>query len=261
MIVGDAGDTTLSPAGPYSAPRQDGRGYQAVAANPARTGEKVLRIVFPSHIDGAGRLHDTRAIHAVVDNPNWQSASAAEAVAASPAEVAAHTGGDTLLAAVERVDPPVGTVDPDLPPAEAVEAARARAQDPVGAIRDDVARKLATAPRTKARSPVASLKTNAPTARVTSPARPLSTAATTTPATSSALSNRRVVAPLPARVGTIVPKNATEEGKAAIKSVNESAALQAASNTLETTARAGAKSAPLPTVRAPSFPGVSGADR
>ncbi|WP_368858467.1 TraV family lipoprotein, partial [Escherichia coli] len=35
---------------------------------PSRTREKVLRIVFPSHIDASGRLYEQTAVHAVVEN-------------------------------------------------------------------------------------------------------------------------------------------------------------------------------------------------
>ena len=165
MISGDAGDTMIQPAGPVQAPRLDGRGFQTAAAtSPARTHERVLRIVFPAQIDGAGRFHEQTAVHAVVEQGDWQQALAADAVATTGAQVAAATGGDTLLSAVERADPPIadmGEPDPDMPTAAAVAAARARGvgqsagPDPVGEIKDQVARRLtARSRRLSARSTV-----------------------------------------------------------------------------------------------------------
>ena len=52
---------------------------QAGANEPVRSGEKVLRIVFPSHIDRAGRFRETTAIHAVVERAVWTTAPAAPA--------------------------------------------------------------------------------------------------------------------------------------------------------------------------------------
>lgn len=71
------GDESLVPAGPYSAPSsQSPRMIHTSASEPFRSGEKVLRIVFPSHIDRAGRYRETTAIHAVVERAVWTTASA-----------------------------------------------------------------------------------------------------------------------------------------------------------------------------------------
>ena len=163
MIAGEEGDRMITPAGPYSAPATDDRGGQSIAARnvaggfqsasstPARSQERVLRIVFPAQIDAAGRLREQTAIHAVVERGEWQQALADNAVASTPAQVRAATGGDTLLAAIDRADQPTfvdgePAVDPDMPTAAAVAAARVQA-DPVGDIRDQVARRLSKAPR------------------------------------------------------------------------------------------------------------------
>jgi conjugal transfer pilus assembly protein TraV len=132
MIAGEDGDRMITPAGPYSAPQSAGRGFDTAAAAPARSQERVLRIVFPAQIDGAGRLHEQTAVHAVVERGEWQRALASSAVATTPAQVQAATGGDTLLAAVDRADPPVvmedsSVADPDMPSAAAVAAARVQA--------------------------------------------------------------------------------------------------------------------------------------
>ena len=70
------GDESVIPAGPYSAPSTETpRLIRAAANEPVRSGEKVLRIVFPSHIDAAGRYRETTAIHAVVERAGWTTAS------------------------------------------------------------------------------------------------------------------------------------------------------------------------------------------
>lgn len=74
------GDESVIPAGPYSAPSTETPRLIRTAANePVRSGEKVLRIVFPSHIDRAGRFRETTAIHAVVERAVWTTASASPA--------------------------------------------------------------------------------------------------------------------------------------------------------------------------------------
>ena len=73
-------DQDVIPAGPYSAPTMGApRMIQTAANEPVRSGEKVLRIVFPSHIDRAGRFRETTAIHAVVERAVWTTAPAAPA--------------------------------------------------------------------------------------------------------------------------------------------------------------------------------------
>lgn len=259
MIVGDAGDTQLSLAGPYSAaPKGEAQTIRAVAsANPARTGEKVLRIVFPSFVDGIGRLHERSVVHAVVDRGDWQSAAAQDAVATSPAEVAAATGTGTLLAAVERAEAPMSDGDDTgVPDPAAVDAARARASaasspavaDPIGAIREDVARRL-SAP-----------KPSEPVRSVNSGANPLPKASLNVPPAKPKPTSSAPLTPARAN-GTIVPARATEAGKAAIGAMNANPLIRSASAALESDTRAAAASAPLPMLRAPSFPGVTGGDR
>ena len=73
-------DQGVIPAGPYSEPQPGApRLIQTAANEPVRSGEKVLRIVFPSHIDRAGRFRETTAIHAVVERAVWTTAPAAPA--------------------------------------------------------------------------------------------------------------------------------------------------------------------------------------
>jgi conjugal transfer pilus assembly protein TraV len=74
------GEESLIPAGPFGEPPQGvPRLIQASANEPVRSGEKVLRIVFPAHIDRAGRFRETTAIHAVVERAVWTTAAASPA--------------------------------------------------------------------------------------------------------------------------------------------------------------------------------------
>ena len=74
------GDESVIPAGPYTPPTMGApRAHQTAAKEPVRSGERVLRIVFPSHIDPAGRFRETTAIHAVVERAIWMTAPAAPA--------------------------------------------------------------------------------------------------------------------------------------------------------------------------------------
>ncbi|TVV76936.1 conjugal transfer protein [Sphingomonas solaris] len=280
MISGEDGDRMITPAGPYPAQRTDGRGFQTAAAAPARTHERVLRIVFPAQIDAAGRLHEQTAVHAVVEQGDWQQALGPSAVATPPAQVAAATGGDTLLSAVERADPPVSdvaAVDPDMPSEAAVAAARAKAAsaDPVGDIKDQVARRLSARPRRQAASlstparlgkqaparPVAASAPSAPTA--TTAVVPQITASPTVPSASSARPAVRSTSAAPTGPATIVPRYATPRAKAVIDAVAHDRALRDRIASAKPQAREAARSATptpvLPTVpvlRASSFPGV-----
>ena len=47
----------------------------SASATPMRSSEKVLRIVFPAHIDRAGRYREASAIHAVVERGAWMAAA------------------------------------------------------------------------------------------------------------------------------------------------------------------------------------------
>lgn len=271
LISGDEGDRNIAPAGPYIEPPREGRGFQQASA-PVRTRERVLRIVFPAQIDAEGRLHEQSAIHAVVERGEWAETLAGSAVATSPQEVAAAAGRDTLLAAVERAEPPMIEtlpVDPDLPSADAVALARAQgnggeiqASDPVGDIKDQVARTL-TSPRgdRRAKSPVKpgepqNQARRRPVAQAPgtppAPATPI-TSASQTPAAKSGEVNG--VASSGQMIS--VPKFATAEGKAAIASVAADPAIRAGLGRAEPEAKAAAKEAnPLPVIRASSFPGV-----
>lgn len=156
MISGDASEGDALPAGDY-APRLPGRVHRAAAtqparmaaADPSRTREKVLRIVFQPYIDERGRLHEASAVHAVVASGEWQQALLQPVPATVRSSAALTDPPESLADAVDRADPPGGlaVTDPSLPDPAAVAAARARGADPVGAIKADVAARLVPKPQ------------------------------------------------------------------------------------------------------------------
>lgn len=267
MISGEDGDRMITPAGPYPAQRSEGRGFQSASVTPARTHERVLRIVFPAQIDAAGRLHEQTAVHAVVQQGDWRQADAGDAVATTREQVAAATGEDTLLSAIERADPPaadIAAIDPDMPTEAAVAAARAKAAsaDPVGDIKDQVAHRLSTRPRRQAVSLSTSGKPtpqtfSQPVTTLSAPAAKATMTATAPSTIPSASSARPVVPAVPIGSAMIVPRYATPAGKAAIGAIVGNPAIRTGLASAEPEARSAAKAAnPVPVLRASSFPGV-----
>src|SRR3546814_13970985 len=129
----------------------------------------VRRIVFHPHIDEGGRLHEASAVRAVVANGEWQQALG-QAVVPSARLSYGSGSPETLADAVDRVDPPGGTlaaVDPDMPDPAVVAAARPRKPNPVEAIKAYVATR--PAPQT---SSARGSYTAAGVAHPPSPARP-----------------------------------------------------------------------------------------
>ena len=136
-ITGDAG---YIPAGPYRPMPQDvaPQGRVALASlsvgEAVPVGQKVLRIVFPAHIDRAGRFHETSVVKAVVDNGAWMQASATHGAALAQtvnltvnpdilSALDAEAAAREQAAAAHRLS----LADPNAPSPEAVAAARARA--------------------------------------------------------------------------------------------------------------------------------------
>jgi len=97
-----SGATDVVPAGPYTPAQDVVRGVR-VASNGAvaRTDQKVLKIVFPAHVDQQGLYHETAAIRAVVDNGTWLASAKTAGV---PAVAAADGGGDVQVAAIDRAE-------------------------------------------------------------------------------------------------------------------------------------------------------------
>lgn len=187
MIAGEAGPAGAAPAGSYPAARPKARLLRTAAtgarvqldrADPRRTQERVLRIVFQPYIDEQGRLHEASAIHAVVQAGEWQQQTLATATAIPDRNAQAPVSGSVSLAdAVDRADASavdVSTIDPDLPDPAAVAAARARVADPVAAIKNDVAARLAPkagrTPRAVARGKRAAVRAGTVTSSIPVPA-------------------------------------------------------------------------------------------
>jgi len=134
------GDSSYLPAGPYHAPvRQLGPGSAALAAGPPPQvvpgQQKVLRIVFPAHVDRAGRYHEASVVKAVVDNGQWIAASPSNAVAMAPSlnltvnpEILSQMGDEVADGKPIAAETAArgGMNDTRLPSAEAVADARAR---------------------------------------------------------------------------------------------------------------------------------------
>lgn len=139
---------------------------------------RVLRVVFPSFVDGRGNLHEPRIVHAVVDDGAWMQLSGSEPTAidqiegrtASLASAAftPPTLPDAAILPSDMSPAPEAKPAPAGPPsAEAVAAARAKgaalkAGSAIDAIRAEVQSRLAqTAKAPGAVPPVAALAPNA----------------------------------------------------------------------------------------------------
>ena len=104
-----SGDPSVSPAGPFMAPRPASPHMTPIAARePVRSGEKVLRIVFPAHIDAAGRFREATAIHAVVERGDWIAAADAVPVLQRAAMRQAPPVADLALAEPSPEMPTLG---------------------------------------------------------------------------------------------------------------------------------------------------------
>ncbi|CAH0354312.1 type IV conjugative transfer system lipoprotein TraV [Sphingobium sp. CECT 9361] len=264
MIAGDSGGADVLPAGPYMEPRSKPKTARTAAVgqrlsigqpDPRRTQERVLRIVFQPYIDEQGRLHEASAIHAVVQSGEWQQQAVASATAIPDRNARAMVPAPVSLAeAVDRADPAfaeVAAVDPNLPDPAVIAAARARSADPVGAIKSEVAARLA--PKA-GRMPTL----QAPAVQASPIARRVEGA----PATASPRGVEDTgMHPKP--TGAVAtPKSKITIGQEAAPRVKASPEYQAGATQAEDSARAAAATAVLPdakpsvkpTVRAAGFP-------
>ncbi len=290
LILGDAPEAQTTPAGPYTPAPSARGGQQIAAADPSRTREKVLRIVFPSHIDASGRLYEQTAVHAVVENGDWQSASVGAPVASTPAQVASSAVGGPLFAAVDRVSVALTDMgdgyagaDPDAPSAAAVAAARARASDPIGDIKAQVASKLAVRPPRTAVTRPGAIRSTPPRLEVGKAALPLDASVSapagqavavkvpaapagtrTAPASQAGTVAKAPVPSAPAATppsapvaaGIATPAHATPQGKAAVARLQANPALAAGVGGMSAATTAARPPVALPVLRAPSFPGA-----
>ena len=136
---------------------------------------RVLRVVFPSFVDGGGNLHEPRIVHAVVDDGAWMQLSGSEPTAID--QIEGRTASLASAAFTPPTLPDAATLPSDMSPApevkpapagppsaEAVAAARAKgaalkAGSAIDAIRAEVQSRLAqTAKAPVAVPPVFDLK-------------------------------------------------------------------------------------------------------
>ncbi|ATP22037.1 MULTISPECIES: TraV family lipoprotein [Sphingomonadaceae] len=247
MISGEEGDRFI-PAGADAAPAGNVSARQisrtALATSNAgvspvgapRTSEKVLRIVFQPYVDERGRLHEASAIHAVVQQGEWQEQARQDAAILPPTGLAATgAGGESISDALARDDAaPVGAILPD--PA-AVAAARARVANPIDGIKADVAQRL-HADRPRPTSPQAVSKTVGIT-KQDGTAQPERAA--------GSIGSNAVQKPVSAEKA--------EAGRAATDQIKASEPYQRSTGTIESTARAAASGAVTgASVKAESFP-------
>ncbi len=97
-----------------------------------RTGERMLTILLPAHVDEAGVLHDAATVHAVVEQPAWTFASVGEPTSLS--EFSRSPAPSSLREAVAGASAPA-IEGLESPPAQAPQpfsatASAARIPDP-----------------------------------------------------------------------------------------------------------------------------------
>lgn len=135
-----------------SASGQEGRGgLAAVRPDLVHRERRVLKVVFPSYVDGAGNFHEPRVVHTVADEGGWMQLSA---VAPTPVLATSGTGPSIPEASAAM---PAGSVEPTLaasglapagpPDPRVVAAARARGTaartaNPIDAIKAEVDARL-----------------------------------------------------------------------------------------------------------------------
>lgn len=198
LIAGEPAGAT--PAGPYSPSIETSPRTTLASAQPLRTGEKVLRIVFPAHIDGAGRFRETTAVHAVVERGAWMTAGA---TAVAPTRTSSIDSSDGFANAMA-----LGDVAPRSLGELASAAPEVRFPDAIAGIDAQVAAADAVVPATgpavakPARAPKRSGRVR--TASVSSHAKPV--VAIATPAT--VLLATRATPPIPV-INYSLPANGT----------------------------------------------------
>lgn len=192
-----------TPAGPYIRQPNAGRPITAALA-PSGSGRiaaasdgmahrerRVLKVVFPSFVDGGGNLHEPRIVHAVVDDGGWMELSAGALNAGEQVEGHAVSLASAALLPVPALPAPQAEVAPPTalatekpvvaapPSAETIAAARAKGAalksgNPIDAIRAEVQARLTQT----AKAPVAAAPAATPP---TAKAPPAQTSAASVP--------------------------------------------------------------------------------
>ena len=174
----------MTPAGPYfqpparkaapaSALAPSGRGRLAAASGGlVHRKRRVLKVVFPSYVDGAGNLHEPRIVHTVADEGGWMQLSSGapnagdqvtgrgDAAAAIPASLAGtmtapmpgmddtvHAARDVPSQALTVPQAQGGPPDPRLVAEARARGTERRAASPVDTIKAQVQAQLAQVPK------------------------------------------------------------------------------------------------------------------
>lgn len=121
-----SGAADVLPAGPAAPARQNGDALRIAGTGPVtRTKQKVLKIVFPAHVDAQGRYHETAAIRTVVDDGIWVAAAEPRVMPTASAALTASTAGNVARHARENASAALSLA----PSEDAVRAARERLPD------------------------------------------------------------------------------------------------------------------------------------
>ena len=140
------GSTASDPATPVSSGDPAlGGSFQRTALGaqaPLRTGERILRIVFPPRVDRAGRYREAYAVHAVVNRSAWADARdpASQGAALAPAV-------DAGLAALASSAPALGVASDIFGSEAAILEPASSGGEALGAAANKPAKSALTSPR------------------------------------------------------------------------------------------------------------------
>jgi conjugal transfer pilus assembly protein TraV len=176
----------------------------AASTGVAHRERRVLKVVFPSYVDGAGNFHEPRVVHTVADAGGWMQLSGASGPGGTAPEAAASLSNSQPSAArdplpAEVKEPGLEAQSPSqslapsspLPDPKVVAEARAKAamrtsSAPVDAIRAEVEARLGAGPKT-VQPTAASHQQSGPAAKPASGSDPSAQGAPQTPATPAPL--------------------------------------------------------------------------
>jgi len=119
LLVGETAEEARPAAARCAGGQCNNAVARAVNAPQRRSGEKVLRIMFPSYIDDLGRLHEASAIHTVVESGDWvpagEVAHVPDAISGATPRVAAPLAGTAMAAPPLRYSNTLSAADAEIP--------------------------------------------------------------------------------------------------------------------------------------------------
>lgn len=137
----------------------------AAGAGVAHRERRVLKVVFPSYVDGAGNFHEPRVVHTVADAGGWMQLSGASgpggtapdaaaslvnpqpSAARDPLPDAGKESGPVALRASQNLAPSGAMPDPKVVAEARAKGAARGASTPVDAIRAEVEARLGATPK------------------------------------------------------------------------------------------------------------------